>query len=121
MGTQASAHVDGAATPSYAGAAAVAFAPVANALLAAAWIALAADNLLLVRRERAARERLGPVVRGGSVPGRSVRIGVLVVLLGCAALLERETGGWLGFHPVAAVVGLALAGAGLALHLRARR
>src|SRR5262249_61693092 len=101
MGTQASAHVDGAATPSYAGAAAVAFAAVANALLAAAWIALAADNLLLVRRERAARQRLGPVVRG-SMPGRSVRIAVLVVLLGCAALLERETGGLLGFHPVAA-------------------
>src|SRR5262249_4987753 len=120
MGTQASAHVDGAATPSYAGAAAVAFAAVANALLAAAWIALAADNLLLVRRERAARQRLGPVVRG-SMPGRSVRIAVLVVLLGCAALLERETGGLLGFPPVAAVVGLALAAAGLALHLRARR
>src|SRR5262249_13536830 len=71
--------------------------------------------------ERDARQRLGPVVRGRSVPGRIVSIGVLVVLLGCAALLERETGGRLGFHPVAAIIGLALAGAGLALHLRARR
>src|SRR5262245_23323638 len=121
MGTQASAHVDGMVRPSYAGAAAVAFAAVANALLGAAWIVLAADNLRLARRERDARQRLGPVVRGGSVPGRVVRIGVLVVLLGCAALLERETGGPLGFHPVAAVGGLVHAGARPVLHLPARR
>ncbi len=121
MGTQASAHVDGAVTPSYAGAAAVAFAAVVDALLIAAWIALAADNLRLARRERAARQRLGPVVRGGSGPGFAVRLGVLIVLLGCGALLERRTGGRLAFHPVAAAVGVALAVSGVALHLRARR
>jgi protein-S-isoprenylcysteine O-methyltransferase Ste14 len=121
VGTQANTHVDGAVPPSYAIAAAVAFAAVVDALLIAAWIALAADNLWLARRERAARQGLGPVVHGGSGPGLAVRLGVLGVLLGCAVLLERGTGGRLTFHPVAAAAGLALAVAGVALHLRARR
>jgi protein-S-isoprenylcysteine O-methyltransferase Ste14 len=107
--------------PAYAGAAAVGFAAAVDALLVAAWIALAADNLRLARRERAAREGLGPVIRGGPGPGVAVRLGVLAVLLGCAALLEQVTGGRVAFHPVAAVVGLVLAATGVVLHLRARR
>jgi protein-S-isoprenylcysteine O-methyltransferase Ste14 len=99
----------------------VGFAAAVDALLVASWIALAADNLRLARRERPAREGLGPVVRGGRGPGLAVRLGVLGVLLGCAALLERLTGGRVAFHPVAAVVGLVIAAAGVALHLRARR
>ena len=97
------------------------FGTVVDALLVAAWITLAADNLLLARRERAARARLGPVVGGGSGPGLAVRLAVLAVLLGCGALLEARTGGRLAFHPVAAIAGLALAATGVALHLRARR
>ena len=115
------AHVDDATTAAYAGGVAVGFGTVVDALLVAAWITLAADNLLLARRERAARVRLGPVVGGGSGPGRAVRLAVLAVLLGCGALLEARTGGRFAFHPVAAVAGLVLAGAGIALHLRARR
>jgi len=99
----------------------VGFGTVVDALLVAAWITLAADNLLLARRERAARARLGPVVGGGSGPGLAVRLAVLAVLLGCGALLEARTGGRLAFHPVAAIAGLALAATGVALHLRARR
>ena len=97
------------------------FGTIVNALLVAAWITLAADNLLRARRERAARARLGPVVGGGSGPGLAVRLAVLAVLLGCGALLEARTGGRLAFHPVAAIAGLALAATGVALHLRARR
>src|SRR5262249_58699306 len=83
-----------------------------DVLIAAAWIVLAADNLRLARRERAART---------SVAARAARLGFLVVLLSGAALLERWTGGRLGFHPLAAAAGVVLAGAGLVLHLRARR
>ena len=97
------------------------FGSVVDVLLVAAWITLAADNLLRARRERAARARLGPVVGGGSGPGLAVRLAVLAVLLGCGALLEARTGGRLAFHPVAAIAGLALAATGVALHLRARR
>ena len=97
------------------------FGTIVNALLVAAWITLAADNLLLARRERAARARLGPVVGGSSGPRLGVRLAVLAVLLGCGALLEALTGGRVAFHPVAAIAGLVLAAAGVALHLRARR
>jgi protein-S-isoprenylcysteine O-methyltransferase Ste14 len=83
-----------------------------DVLIAAAWIVLAADNLRLARRERAART---------SVAARAARLGFLVVLLSSAALLERWTGGRFGFHPLAAAAGVVLAGAGLVLHLRARR
>jgi protein-S-isoprenylcysteine O-methyltransferase Ste14 len=114
-------HIDAATTTAYADGVAVGFATVVDALLVAAWITLAADNLLLARRERAARARLGPVVGGGTGPGLAVRAGVLVVLLGGGALLEAHTGGRLAFHPVAAIAGVALAAAGVALHLRARR
>jgi len=96
----------------------VSFGTVVDALLVAAWITLAADNLLRARRERAARARLGPVVGGGSAPGLAMRLAVLAVLLGCGALLEARTGGRLAFHPVAAIAGLALAATGVALHLR---
>jgi protein-S-isoprenylcysteine O-methyltransferase Ste14 len=99
----------------------VGFGTVVDVLLVAAWIALAADNLLLARRERAARARLGPVVGGGSGPGPAVRLAVLAVLLGCGVLLEQRVGGRLAFHPVVAIAGLVLAASGVALHLRARR
>ena len=97
------------------------FGTIVNALLVAAWITLAADNLLLARRERAARARLGPVVGGSTGPRLGVRLAVLAVLLGCGALLEALTGGRVAFHPVAAIAGLVLAAVGVALHLRARR
>ena len=83
-----------------------------DVLIAAAWIVLAADNLRLARHARAARSGAG---------ARAARLGILVVLLGGAMLLERWTGGRFGFHPLAAAAGVMLAGAGLALHLRARR
>src|SRR5262249_50368147 len=117
--TQGGAHVDGAATAAYSGGVAVSFGTVVNALLVAAWITLAADNLLLARRERAARTRLGPVVAGSSGPRLGVRLAVLAVLLGCGALLEVQTGGRFAFHPLAAIAGGALAVAGVALPLPA--
>src|SRR5262249_17519531 len=100
----------------------VTLANAADVLIAAAWIVLAADNLRLARRARAPRT---------SVAARAARLGFLAVLLAGAALLERRTGGRLSFPPPAApprgapppaaAAGVVLAGAGLALPLRARR
>lgn len=93
---------------------------VADALLAAAWGVLALDVLRRTRAERVARTALGPVVAGDPPPSLAARVVVLAVTLGGAAVLERTTGR-LPPHPVATLAGLALAGAGLALHLWARR
>ena len=92
-----------------------------DVLIAAAWIGLAADNLRLSRREQEARARLPPAVSGGPRASRATRLGVLAILIGGGMLLEHRSGGRLGFHPLAALAGIALAAAGLALHMRARR
>jgi len=95
----------------------VTLAIAADVLIAAAWIGLAADNLRLLRQERAARARLAPL------PSRSLAasIVVLTVILGGIVVLETRTGGRLGFQPLAAIAGVVLAAAGLMLHARARR
>ncbi len=95
-------------------------AAAADVLLAAAWLALAADNLRLARRERAARAGREAVDGAPRWQG-AARVALLALLLAGAALLEHRSGGRLAFHPVAAAAGLALAAAGLALHVRARR
>jgi len=92
-----------------------------DVLIAAAWIGLAADNLRLSRHEQEARARLPPAVSGGPRASRATRLGVLAILIGGGMLLEHRSGGRLGFHPLAALAGIALAAAGLALHMRARR
>ncbi len=91
-------------------------ATIADALVAAAWVALLVDSARLAWRDhderaRSARARPHPIAR----------LAVLVVLVAGTALLERRAGGRLGFHPVAAVAGAALAWGGVALHARARR
>jgi len=92
-----------------------------DVLIAAAWIGLAADNLRLSRREQEARARLPPAVSSGPRASRAARLGAIAVLICGGLVLERLTGGRLAFHPLAAVAGIALAAAGLALHARARR
>ena len=91
---------------------AVSAALIADALVAAAWIALGVDTVRVTRRAgQSAMPR----------PPRAARVAVLVLLLGAVALLEARAGGRLGFHPAAAIAGVALAWAGVALHARARR
>jgi len=99
----------------------VTLATTVDVLLATAWLAVVADNLRQERREAAARARLGPVARGRTQAPQAVRLGLLVVLVAGAALLEQRSGGRLAFHAGAAVAGVALALAGVALHARARR
>jgi len=86
----------------------------------AAWLALGADNLRLVAREREARSALGPVVTQGWRPSLTVRALVLGGVLVGAAALERLTGRF-AFLPGPVLVGLLLLAAGVLLHLRARR
>ena len=74
-----------------------------------------------MRREHEARSHLPPAVPGGPRAPRAIRLAVLAILIGGGILLERRSGGRLGFHPLAALAGMALAAAGLALHARARR
>lgn len=94
------------------------FAAAADALLAAAWIGLAGDTLRLAWRASAARETT-PVATD---PARAAaRLALLGALLAGVGLLEQRGGGRLGFHPALATTGVALAVAGLVLHLRARR
>lgn len=89
-------------------------ATVTDALLAAAWLGVVLDNRRMLRREAGARAR-------ESGPTRAVAAAVLAALLGGTALLERLSGGRVGFHPLAAGLGVGCAAAGLALHMRARR
>ena len=79
-----------------------------------------ADGLWQTRREHAARQTLSPVVLRAWQPSVAAGLAVLVTTLAGAAALERWTGRF-GFHPAAAVVGLALVAAGVALHGWARR
>jgi len=85
---------------------------IADALVAAAWIALAVDTMRVTRRAGQS---------GMPRPSHAARIAVLMLLVGGAALLEVRAGGRLGFHPAAACAGVVLAWAGVALHARARR
>lgn len=91
-----------------------------DALVAAAWCALALDTWRQGRREREARKALGPVVAGGWQPPGALRALVLAATLGAAALLEHVTGR-LPHRPALAAAGLALVATGLALHAAARR
>ena len=94
----------------------VSVATIADALVATAWIGLVADTVRVARRERGSRMRAD-----AERPPRVARLAVLALLLAGAALLELRGGGRLGFHPVAAGAGVALAWTGVALHGRARR
>lgn len=88
---------------------------VTDALIVGCWVGLVADNGWMALRERSLRD--------GDQPAASpaVRLGVLGLLVFGAALLERRTGGRLGFHVLAAVAGVGCAVAGLLLHMWARR
>jgi protein-S-isoprenylcysteine O-methyltransferase Ste14 len=93
---------------------------VADAVLAVCWSALALDTLRHMRRERAARAALGPVLYGGWRPRWGVVLGFVAATLAGAAALERLAGR-LPFHDGAALLGLALVAGGLVLNVRARR
>jgi protein-S-isoprenylcysteine O-methyltransferase Ste14 len=90
----------------------VSTATIADVLVAAAWIALAADTIRITRRDGQTRMPRPP---------RAARLAVLALLVGGVALLELRGAGRLGFHLAAASAGVALAWAGVALHARARR
>lgn len=87
-----------------------------DALLVTAWAVLAVDTFRQARRVPA-----GP----GSVrswnPPAAIRVLLLLALLAGMGWLEWAGGGRVVFHPAAALLGLGLAAAGLALHLHARR
>ncbi|HJQ85221.1 MAG TPA: isoprenylcysteine carboxylmethyltransferase family protein [Candidatus Binatia bacterium] len=89
-------------------------------LLASVWIALVADGVWQTRREHRARSALGPVVLQAWQPSVAAGLAVLASTLAGALALERMTGRFV-FRPGVAVVGLALATAGVVLHGWARR
>lgn len=93
---------------------------IADALVAVAWATLAVDTLMRVRAERGARTALGPVVGTGWHPPRTMQGAVLALTLGGVAALEMLSGR-LASSPGCTLLGLALVGAGLWLHVRARR
>jgi protein-S-isoprenylcysteine O-methyltransferase Ste14 len=93
---------------------------VADALLAAAWTALVADGVWQTRREHASRARLSPVVLRAWQPSVAAGAAVLLTVLVGSLVLERLTGRF-AFRPGAAVAGLVLVVAGVALHGWARR
>jgi protein-S-isoprenylcysteine O-methyltransferase Ste14 len=93
---------------------------VADALVIAAWVALAVDSARHAWRERGRRADLGPSVAVGWQPPVLLRVAWLVGTIAGIVLLERRVGR-LGFHAALAVVGALLLGAGLVLHHRARR
>jgi protein-S-isoprenylcysteine O-methyltransferase Ste14 len=95
-------------------------AAVADALLATAWIALVLDGVWQTRREHAARAALGPVVLRAWQPSVAAGVAVLAAALAGAAALERLTGRF-AYRPAAALAGLVLVFAGVALHGWARR
>lgn len=90
-------------------------AAVTDALIVGCWVGLVADNGWMALRERP--------VRDGDQRAASpaVRLGVLGLLVFGVALLERRTGGRLGFHVLGSVAGVGCAVAGLLLHMWARR
>jgi protein-S-isoprenylcysteine O-methyltransferase Ste14 len=93
---------------------------VADTLLVAAWLMLAIDGIRLSTRERLARRTLGPIVAGRPTPPAWTRVTIAASLVGGVLALEQMAGRWT-FRPGLALLGLALAAAGVALHGRARR
>lgn len=89
---------------------------VADALLVLAWLAVAVDNL-----RRAGRTADDHVVHRAWSPPLLLRIGLLVAMIVGAAWLDVTTGGAFRVPPGVTAIGLALAAAGVALHLYARR
>jgi protein-S-isoprenylcysteine O-methyltransferase Ste14 len=81
---------------------------------------LVLDGIRQTYREHAARAALGPVVLRAWQPSVAAGVAVLVTTLGGATVLERLMGRF-GFHPAAAVAGIVLVAAGVALHAWARR
>jgi protein-S-isoprenylcysteine O-methyltransferase Ste14 len=93
---------------------------VADALVIAAWVLLAADSAWHAWRERGRRADLGPSVARGWQPPVPLRILWLAATLAGVLLLERRAGRF-DVHPALATVGAALLAGGLVLHHRARR
>ncbi|HEV7730567.1 MAG TPA: isoprenylcysteine carboxylmethyltransferase family protein [Candidatus Binatia bacterium] len=89
---------------------------VTDALLLAAWLTIAVDNLRLAGRSAAER-----IVHRAWTPPRLLRLSLLALILVGARYLERSTGGPWATPLLLSVTGLALAAAGVALHLHARR
>lgn len=93
---------------------------ITDALLLAAWAALALETVRGARRDRAAAAAHGAMVAGWGQPPAALGTALLVVPAAAVVLLERATGRWPG-SPALVVVGLTLVGAGVWLHRRARR
>lgn len=93
---------------------------IVDALLVAAWAALALETLRGARRDRAAQATHGAMVAGWGQPPAALGIALLVVAAVAVVLLERETGRWPA-RPALVATGLLLVGAGVLLHRRARR
>jgi len=94
---------------------------VVDGLVVAAWAWVLADNLRLARRQRAARDALGPAVVGGRTVGTGARIALVVALASGAIALELLSGGRVATPRVVTACGVALLAAGVGLHLVARR
>jgi protein-S-isoprenylcysteine O-methyltransferase Ste14 len=95
-------------------------AAIADALVSLAWVMIGLDNLWQARRAERDDPARGGVIAGGMRPSALLRAVVLLGTLAGFVALERSTGR-LPFRPAAALAGLMLAAAGLALHLKARR
>ena len=79
-------------------------APLVDAALAGAWVALVADGVWQTHREHAARAVLGPIVVERWQPSVAAGLAVLASTLAGALALERLTGR-LAFYPAVAVIG----------------
>ena len=91
-----------------------------DVLLVSAWASLAVFDLRAAWNERAARRALGPAVVGGRQPPASLLVLLVAATLAGLALIERRAGR-LPSPPAVALAGLAVAAAGLIVHVRARR
>jgi len=94
-------------------------APVVDVLLVSAWGTIAAVDLHAARANAAARRALGPALVGGRRPPAALLIVLVVATLAGLAVIERSTGRLVS-PPWLVGLGLALAAAGVALHVRAR-
>ena len=77
---------------------------IADALVVAAWVALAADSMRYAWRERGRRAELGPSIARGWQPPVWVRIVWLAATVGGIMLVERAASR-MKFHPLLAIVG----------------
>ncbi|MFN8542656.1 MAG: isoprenylcysteine carboxylmethyltransferase family protein [Candidatus Binatia bacterium] len=93
---------------------------VIDATLIAAWFALAVDGARQSRAERAARAGHGAIVAGRPRPSLALRAAIVALPLAAGVVLERRVGRWPAY-PMLEAAGLALVGAGLVLHHRARQ